>query len=135
MTKEGYKKILTVAFYVWVVTLYVLTALPGKSGPEKFSDSPIRWDYFEHFFLFMGIPVVYFLSGGAGIKAKTARSGMLLIAAGLVYAVLAEVQQIIVPGRAYNPVDLSLNLSGFLIGIPVGRYFGKIMWKLVPRRF
>lgn len=126
MTKEGYRKILTVAFYVWVITLYVLTALPGHPGPEKYSDSPVRWDYFEHFFLFMGIPVVYFLSGGAGIKVRTIRSGIILILAGLTYAILAEVQQKIVPGRAYNPVDLSLNLSGFLMGIPTGRFFSSV---------
>ena len=126
MIKQWYRNILTVGFYVWVVTLYILTALPGTKGPEKFSESPIRWDYFEHFFLFMLIPVLFFMSGNAGLRVKTQRKGILLIIAGIVYAVLAEVQQIIIPGRAFNPVDLALNLSGILVGILVGRFFRRV---------
>lgn len=129
MKKPGYRKILTGAFYVWVITLYILTLLPGHKGPEKFSGSAIRWDYLEHFFLFMGIPVMYFLSGGAGLKARTNRTLALLLLAGFSYAVLAEVQQLYVPGRAFNPVDLALNLSGFLAGIPAGRFLVRKMVK------
>ncbi len=123
MNKIRYTTWMTAAFYLWLVALYILTALPGNPGPEKFSDSPIRWDYLEHFFLFMLIPVLLILSGGAGMKLKSTRTVVFLIAAGIFYAVAAEVQQIWVPGRAYNPVDLTLNLSGMLTGIPAGRFF------------
>ncbi len=118
---------LTVIFYLWLITLYVLTALPGGNGPEKFSESNFRWDYVEHLFLFMLIPVLYFLSGGAGIRAKTLRGSLLLIGAAVIYAVVAEVQQIAIPGRAFNPVDLFLNLSGILGGIPVGKFMSRLL--------
>ena len=93
--KQWYRNILTVAFYVWLIVLYILTALPGRKGPEKFSESPVRWDYLEHFFLFMLIPVLFFMSGNAGLRVKTVRKGILLIIAGIVYAVFTEVQQIL----------------------------------------
>ena len=129
MTKSRYRKWLIPVFYFWLITLYVLTAIPGSNGPEKFSDSPVRWDYLEHLFLFMLIPILYFLSGGAGMKIKTLRAGILLICAGLFYAVVAEVQQIWVPGRAFNPVDLTLNLTGFLTGIPAGIFASRIIFR------
>ncbi len=121
------------AFYLWLITLYVLTALPGGDGPEKFSDSPVRWDYVEHLLFFMGIPVLYFLSGGAGIRVRSVRSSIILIAAGILYAVVAEVQQIWIPGRAFNPVDLTLNLSGLLAGIPAGMLLGRVTLRNIER--
>ena len=120
MKTEYYKRILAIVFYVWLLTLYILTALPGSNGPEKFSDSTIRWDYLEHFFLFMAVSGLYMFSGGAGIKARSLTVNLLILLAGILYAVSAEVQQIAIPGRAFNPVDLMLNLSGLLVGIPVG---------------
>ncbi len=126
---QRFRLILTAGFYIWLVTLYILTALPGGNGPEKYSDSPVRWDYFEHFFLFMLIPVLFFFSGGAGLKITKRRTGIILIIAGLLYAIMAEVQQIFIPGRAFNPIDLVLNLSGLLLGIPAGRYFARIFWR------
>jgi len=126
--KNKNRKWLTIAFWLWVVVLYILTVLPGEKGPEKFSQSPIRWDYIEHFFLFSAIPVLFFLSDRAGFRCRSWKSSLMLAAAGLIYAVVAEVQQIWVPGRAFNPVDLILNLSGLLAGIPAGWFIAKKLY-------
>jgi VanZ family protein len=46
----------------------------------------------------------------------------LWLGAGLLFASITEIYQIIIPGRTYNPVDLGLNITGILAGIPLGKW-------------
>ena len=115
--------------WFWIVTLLVLTSIPGGKGPEKFSGSNFRWDYLEHFSFYLLLPVFYFpgrrnLSGERNFKTL-----IIPLLAGVAFCILTEVIQLWVPGRAFNPVDMALNISGLLIGIPVGRYLEKILFK------
>jgi VanZ family protein len=94
-----------------------------EQNPSR-EDSGLRIDYLEHFFLYAIIPILYFLSRGAGLK-KLFKDNYYLILLGILFALLTEIQQYFIPGRSFNPVDLFLNLAGFITGIFAGQYLNK----------
>jgi VanZ family protein len=108
------------ALFLWMLTLIILTAMPGSKSMEKFSGSGIRWDYLEHFFLYSVIPVMYYVGRSAGTKTGTIskkifrHQGFALLI-GLLFAVVTEVYQLWIPGRAFNPVDMGLNVAGIIV--------------------
>ncbi len=97
-------------------------AFPNKITPEE--ESGPRWDYFEHFFLYLAIPILYFFSKGAYLNRIIKKTYQIFLI-GLLFACLTELQQFFIEGRTFNPVDLVLNTSGFIIGIPIGRILSK----------
>jgi VanZ family protein len=118
----------SVVLTVWMLTLVILTVMPGSKTMEKFSGSGIRWDYLEHFFLYSVIPVLYFMWRSAGNSTGTAptilRHQGFALFIGLAFAVVTEVYQIWIPGRAFNPVDLGLNVGGIFVSFIIC-YFWK----------
>lgn len=122
------KQLWTAVFYIWLIALLVLTSMsfPNKITPEE--ESGLRWDYFEHFFLYLVIPVLYFFSNGAYLHRLFKQTYYILIM-GLIFVSLTEIQQYFIEGRSYNPLDLVLNISGYLTGIPLGRMLQKKLIK------
>jgi VanZ family protein len=60
-------------------------------------------------------PVSFALSGTSNGKGlKFFRHHGFALFAGLVFAVITEVYQIWIPGRAFNPVDMGLNVGGIV---------------------
>ena len=115
------KKIKPFLLPLWLLIIVILTAMPGKPGLEKFSSSTFRWDYLEHFSFYFLIPIIYYLANWNPYHSKNMQKSFILIFSGILFATITEVYQIWIPGRAFNPVDLILNNTGFILGIPVGR--------------
>lgn len=109
------KFLFTFGFYLWLTAVVVLTSMSFEEGPEKFSESNFRWDYLNHFFMYFIIPVLYYLSQ-MGKNEKSIRKNLILVFIGICFAIVTEVYQLWISGRSFNPVDLMLNLGGFLTG-------------------
>ena len=123
------KKIKPFLLPLWLIIIVVLTAYPGHPGPEKFSSSTFRWDYIEHFSFYFIIPIIYYITNRKPPHSKFLKRSLILIISGILFATITEVYQIWIPGRAFNPVDLILNNTGFILGIPAGRFARKYLSK------
>ena len=121
------KQLWTAVFYIWLIALLVLTSMsfPNKITPEE--EPGLRWDYFEHFFLYLAIPIFYFVSEGASLNRLIKKAYQIFLL-GLLFACLTEFQQYFIEGRSFNPVDLALNLSGFITGVPIGRILSRKLY-------
>ena len=116
----------TVVFYTWLIVLFILTSVsfPNKIIPKE--ETVLRWDYFEHFFFFLAIPIFYFFAEGAFLT-KLIKNNYIILLLGLTFSAFTEIQQFYIEGRSFNPKDLILNLSGFIIGILLGKFLFKLI--------
>ncbi len=124
-----YNKTLWVTiFWGWTILIVLLTSIPTNPEILKLrEDSIIRIDYLEHIFFFGVLSVLYFLAYQLNTGQLKRASPILLISAGVLFASITEIYQIYIPGRGYNPIDLVLNISGLLLGIPVGKWFSSLI--------
>ncbi len=84
---------------VWIVVIFMLTGFPSLESP-KIKEFPV--DKFYHFLLFF----IY------GILALKVMSTTVFFASGIVIIVCAEVQQIFIPGRDFEYLDLVAGVFG-----------------------
>lgn len=110
-----------VIFWGWLFVLLVLSITPVFNGNENGTGFPaegfIRTDYLAHFMAYLAT-AGFFLLGqimkrplfhGHAIQKYT------FIA--LLAAISYELIQILLPYRAFNLIDLGLNLAGVLTGV------------------
>ncbi len=109
--------------YIYLLILLLGAVLPLNSGSSSLNDHytlHIRWDYLLHALVYIPLPVLMGLSLKKG-------SWILIILFGLLFAVMFESLQLVIPYRAFNINDLIANGVGVIIGlIPavlVLRYF------------
>jgi VanZ family protein len=87
---------------VWIVIIFILTGYPGLETP-KIKEFPV--DKFYHFLLF-------FIYGLFGLKVLD--TGIYFLS-GFLIVVAAEVQQIFIPGRDFEILDMVAGGFGLLI--------------------
>ncbi|MGQ9534280.1 MAG: VanZ family protein [bacterium] len=98
---------------VWITVIFMLTGFPSLESP-KIKEFPI--DKFEHFLLF-------FIYGLIGIRSLNI---VVYFASGILVIITAEVQQIFIPGRDFEIMDMIAGLIGLITvavicGIEKGR--------------
>ena len=71
-----------------------------------------RMDHILHVLAFLPL----YPLGAWLFRPKSLKGGIILLAAGLLIAALAEYIQLFIDYRAYNPADLISNMAGVLIG-------------------
>jgi VanZ family protein len=114
----------TVSFFGWTALILVLSVIPTNKLIEDSNDpNDFRWDYVEHFGVFVVFAVLFGLWRGSSKTNNRKMELFWFVLPGAAYAVFTEVLQIWVEGRTYNPVDMYLNLGGFILGIIVVRKF------------
>ncbi len=86
---------------VWIVVIFVLTGFPSLESP-KIKEFPI--DKFYHYLLFF----VY------GLLAIRNMNIMVYFLSGLIVIIVAEVQQIYIPGRDFEILDMIAGAFGLL---------------------
>lgn len=113
------------AFFGWALILIVLSIISTSSLIEESNDpDKFRWDYLEHFgvFVVFGVLFGFWRRTMKGAKTKELLYFLLL---GSVFASCTELLQLFVDGRTFNPVDMILNVAGVGIGTVIVR---KWMW-------
>ncbi len=127
----NYLKLL--AFYlVLVFILHVIPTGPSEGGGLALSSRVvlfIRADYLLHLLIFVPLMVLVWLHlNKENITGRTRFNHTLYwLAAGVLFAAFVEGVQCLLAHRAYNPVDLILNVSGVLLGAVI------MLWK--PKRY
>ena len=113
-------------FWGWAILIVFLTAMPSNPDIIKQEKGTlIRLDYLEHMFFFAVLSMLHYISYLTGSGPVKKMNTILWLAAGILFASVTEIYQIFIPGRAYNPVDLGLNIAGLLAGIPLGKWVFK----------
>lgn len=110
------KKQFKIIFWLWALTLFILSSIPNIPTQQiNIWDEPFRLDYLEHFGVFFLLGVFYILwKLEEGFVFSYVRNGWYMIAL-WVFASLNELQQIWIPGRTFNPLDLIYNTLGLVV--------------------
>jgi len=97
----------------WIIVIFVVTGYPGLQTPhlEKY---PL--DKFYHFILFFVLGI---------FEYRTVRTSYFFIV-GVPVVLIAEFQQIFIPGRAFEFMDIAAGFIGLCFAYFVFKGYGKI---------
>ena len=105
-------------FLIYTVVLILLAVLPINSSESAINNTnvvSIRLDYLLHFAVF--IPWMFLLRRYSGVSFRAdAGKAVLLLLAGIGFAVANEAVQYVLPYRAFNINDLVANSVGVVLG-------------------
>lgn len=111
-------KYYTLVFYFYTLGLILLSVLPLNSSGSQINHTYlvyIRIDYLLHFATL--IPWVYLLRKKYKFSFRNNwKTSVALLLGGIIFAILLEAVQYIIPYRAYNINDLLANGIGVLLG-------------------
>jgi VanZ family protein len=96
---------------VWIVIIFVLTGYPKLEVP-KLREFPI--DKLYHF-------IVFFVMGLLAAKLLRAKGFFML---GITIVLLAELQQLAIPGREFEPLDIAAGILALIVSYFVFREKG-----------
>ncbi|MCK4940860.1 VanZ family protein [candidate division WOR-3 bacterium] len=105
------KNVRRIMLIVWIVIIFVLTGYPKLEVPELM-ELPI--DKLYHF-------VVFFVMGLLAAKLMRAKGFFIL---GFVIVLLAELQQLVIPGREFEPLDIAAGILALIVSYFVFREKG-----------
>jgi VanZ family protein len=99
----------------WILTIIILSSIPNIPTLKiHTAKSEIRLDYLMHFCEYGVLTFIAFLSF-AGKEFNIGCRKILLIAISLIiFAVLDELHQKLIPGRSYNIKDIISNVTGIM---------------------
>jgi len=106
--REVNRKSQIILLIVWIVVIFVLTGYPGLKSP-RIKDVPV--DKLYHF-------IAFFLLGIFEIRVM---KPVMFFTVGTTVALLAEFQQLIIPGRDFEWMDIIAGIFGLIIVFLFGR--------------
>jgi VanZ family protein len=103
---------------VWIITIIVVSSLPTLPTPKIHSgEYIIRLDYLFHFCEYGLLAFLAYLSF-AGKEFRISLKKFLIITLLLIiFAVLDEFHQKLIPGRSFNLKDIASNICGIVAGL------------------
>ncbi len=104
----------------WILTIITLSSIPNIPTLKiHTARAEIRLDYLMHFCEYGVLTIIAFLSY-AGSEFKINYKKYLLITVGLIlFAVIDELHQKLIPGRSYNIKDILSNITGILAAMVI----------------
>ena len=96
------KNVRWIMLIVWIVIIFVLTGYPRLEVPQL-KEFPL--DKLYHF-------VVFFVMGLLASKLMRARGFFIL---GIIVVSLAELQQLVIPGREFEPLDIGAGILALIV--------------------
>ncbi|MBD3321592.1 MAG: hypothetical protein GF350_10910 [Chitinivibrionales bacterium] len=111
----------TLPFLIWAGLILIVSSIPGQQMPEM--TSFWQWDKIAHFaeYCILGLLLmrrIFLVNPDA-----TARTIALWICAALVFALIDEMHQLVIPNRMCTWQDYSANSLGVLAGFGVHHLF------------
>ena len=112
---RGYAKFLLIG---WLVVIIVLSSIPYLLTPKIHTGRfVIRLDYLFHLCEYVALAVLAFLSF-TGKEFNLAFNKFFFITLSLVlFAIIDEFHQKLIPGRSFSPGDIMSNMAGILAGL------------------
>ena len=112
------KLLFRVVFWTWLVIIIVSSLIPNIStkGMEDKLNTELRFDYLIHFFIYF-ILAYAFIMQFPDINRFRNKIFFWIILSGVAFGVGLECLQIIIPGRAFNVLDIVFNTAGIVFGL------------------
>ena len=111
----------------WIITVYIITlillsvvSINGDMAPSRRHWGGIRTDYIIHAVFFVPWMILANLRWNQSNKCKIF---WCLLGIGVILAIVSEIVQLLIPKKAFNPIDLAAN--------GVGIVFGAMIWVLL----
>ena len=108
-------------FWLWLITIIILTAIPIPWLPDAKiatkSGFELRLDYFAHGGLFLLMFVFYYFWKLYLTPKIDIKHFVIFIFGSLIFSYLDEYIQTFIPSRSYNIVDFYYNASGIVFGL------------------
>jgi len=96
---------------------------PGANEILKKHFFEIRMDYLLHFIAYFALGSLYVLwRGDRNFEIKGIELAI-LIAAAISFSILMEYFQLLIPGRAFNVVDMVYNTIGVIFGVGITYFY------------
>ena len=101
----------------WVITIIIVSSTPNITVPKIHAGrASIRLDYIIHFLEYGLLTGLTFLTF-TGEKFRTGiRMTVTIIIVLILFAIIDEFHQKLVPGRSFNPMDIYSNVAGIITG-------------------
>jgi VanZ family protein len=112
----------------WALTILILSSIPNIPTLKiHTARAEFRIDYLVHFCEYGFLTFVTFLSF-AGNKFKINYEKIVFITISLIlFAIIDELHQKLIPGRSYNIMDIMSNVAGIL----AGNLFSLIVFRII----
>ncbi len=106
---------------MWASILFFLVMLPGNNMPSLDLWDVIPFDKFAHFFFFTVLTLLMVIGFSKQYSYRYLREHPVAssIVITLLYGLIIEVVQIMVPGRMIEYLDMLANISGTIMGLIV----------------
>jgi len=104
-------------FILWTLFILFATVIPDTGEVIQQNTENFRWDYLEHFLAYFVFGTLYILWKGDNKYSIRGTGLILMIAISCSFAILTEFLQLLIPGRAFNIIDILYNLTGVLCSI------------------
>jgi VanZ family protein len=118
----------------WMVTILTVSSLPSLPTPKLKLNAgkvEIRLDYIIHFCEYGALAFLVFLSFVNKEFILLLRKYLFLTSMIILFALLDEFHQKLIPGRSFNPKDILSNISGVMAGL----IFCYFMFRKIARGF
>jgi VanZ family protein len=121
---------------IWILTIITVSSLPNIPTLKiHTAKAELRLDYIMHFCEYGFLTFLTLLSfAGSELKIKFMKA-MLIVLALILFAVLDEYHQKLIPGRSFNLKDIMSNVGGIVAAtIFVIIVFSSISKKIYPEQ-
>ncbi|HUX58886.1 MAG TPA: VanZ family protein [Bacteroidales bacterium] len=119
-------------FAAWILTILGVSSIPSVPTLQiQIAHTDIRLDYLIHFCEYGILALMAFLSFTNNEFKISSRKLFIITISLISFAVLDEVHQKLIPGRAFNMKDIMSNISG-IVGALV---FSIVVFRKIMQRY
>jgi VanZ family protein len=104
-------------FAIWTILIIYMSVRPGASDILKKQFFEIRMDYLLHFLAYFAFGFLYVIwRSNRQFEIKSTELAI-LTASATSFSIGIEYIQLLIPGRAFNVVDMAYNFLGVVCGV------------------
>lgn len=115
----------------WLVTIIIVSSTPNITVPKiHTAGTVIRLDYLIHFLEYGLLTGLSFLTFTGERFIISFHRVAALAAILILFAILDEYHQKLIPGRTFNPIDLYCNIAGIISGVVIS----VVLFRIIARK-
>ena len=124
MIQLYHKKVIwLILFIAWTLLIIYMSVRPSPNEILKKHFFEIRMDYLLHFLAYFGLGSLYVIwRGNRHFQIRSAELAI-LTATAISFSILLEYIQLLIPGRAFNVVDMVYNVIGVICGVGITYFY------------
>ena len=124
MIQLYHKKVIWLSLCIaWTLLIIYMSVRPSPSEVLQKHFFEIRMDYLLHFLAYFVFGSLYVLwRGNRNFQIRSTELAI-LIATAISFSILLEYIQLLIPGRAFNVVDMAYNVIGVICGVGITYFY------------